>query len=351
MTRPSSAPIPVPESRKKEGLRYAFAPNGFELPVIDLGHPAFRVDEGEVEVLLEAATAARRAPPPIVQALLSRLMPRFSVIAREIADAQGGFMSGLGTYLMKLGPDNLGPGYNSGLDKKIVGSVMGLNARLRLRATSALLAELLLPPLEEEAGRGLLLLDIGGGPAADGLNTLMMLRRRDASLLEGRRIGVEVLDIDEEGPLFGEACLAALRAEGAALEGLDIGMRRVAYDWNEVSALGEILRDAGIAIIAATTEGGLFEYGSDFAIEANLRAFAEGGAALIVGSLSRRDGAAGALNGAAGAAIRAWEGGGEAFEALAGRCGWRISRRIETPLSRIVALERAEAYCISMASP
>jgi len=34
----------VTEPNKRPGVRYAFAPDGLELPVIDVEHPAFRMD-------------------------------------------------------------------------------------------------------------------------------------------------------------------------------------------------------------------------------------------------------------------------------------------------------------------
>lgn len=341
----SHAPIQVqiPEQHKKEGLYYAFAPNGIELPIIDVGNPSFRVDPSEVETLLAKAVddlRSQAAMPAFVQALLSRLMPHFSILAREIAAARGGFLSGLGTYLMKLGPDMLGEGYASALDRKIAGTIMGLNAALRLGQTAILLADSLASRLGKDASLPLVLVNIAGGPAADSLNALMILRRGCPALLEKRKLFIYVLDSDAEGPAFGEACLDALMAEGAPLAGLDIAMSHVAYDWNEASKLADLLRDSPSSIVAASSEGGLFEYGSDEAIEANFHAFDSRPEIAIVGSLSRQDGAAGSLNGASGASIRSWGKGCAAFDGLLSKAGWRVTEWRESPLSRIVALGR-----------
>jgi hypothetical protein len=329
----------VPELLKKEGLFYAVAPEGIELPFIDVAHPAFRVDPAAVDTLLAEAASRQRSGaemPAFMQAILSRVMPRLSILAREIAASRGGYLSGMGTYLVKLGPEMLGEGYASSLDRRIAGTILGLNARMRLRETATLLAESLAPRLEAEPGRPLALFDIAGGPAADCLNALLMLGR--LGLLGGRRATLYVLDCDAEGPRFGLSCLGALSAAGAPLEGLDIEMRALPYDWNDASTLAELARAARGSVLAASSEGGLFEYGSDEAIVANLEALAAPGASMV-GSLSGGEGLSGSLNAASGAAIRRWGGSFGDIEALAGRAGWRAARASDLPLGKAVALE------------
>jgi hypothetical protein len=74
---------------------------------------------------------------------------------------------------------------------------------------------------------------------------------------------------------------------------LDIVMRHHDYDWNEPSRLQALVEKLGAAgaILAASSEGALFEYGSDQAIVDNLRALhAHGtGVRLVAGSVTRAD--------------------------------------------------------------
>jgi hypothetical protein len=106
-----------------------------------------------------------------------------------------------------------------------------------------------------------------------------------------RRIFIDVFDIDDEGPHFGANALTALMVAGRPLADLDIMFVHRRYDWNETAALTHHLAElskAG-AIAAASSEGGLFEYGEDDAIVANLKALHAGGVRLIAGSVTNDD--------------------------------------------------------------
>src|SRR5215471_3781361 len=98
-----------------------------------------------------------------------------------------------------------------------------------------------------------------GGPAMDSLNGLTLLHAAAVELL-ARPIAIHVLDLDDQGPRFAVAALAALQAAGGPLAGLEIAMRHIAYDWNATAVLSRLLGDLATtpAIIAASSEGGLF---------------------------------------------------------------------------------------------
>src|SRR5262249_9079364 len=134
--------------------------------------------------------------------------------------------------------------------------------------------------------------NIGGGPALDSLNALILLRRDHADLLQ-RPVVIHVLDSGTDGPFFGANAFAALQAEGRPLHGLDAAWQRHDYYWNAAAALARLRRELAGArcLIAASSEGALFEYGSDEAIVANLTALrADGaGARLVAGSVTRDD--------------------------------------------------------------
>ena len=198
----------------------------------------------------------------------------------------------MNTYLLKLGPDNLGGGYIGRGDRQIAGSYPILALRLRLQDTARLIAEGIARRLEADPGAPLHLLNIGGGHAADSLNALILTRRMDPRLLEGRRIVIHVLDLERDAPDFGRRALAALTAERAPLDGLDATFNFVRYDWLRPKALEGFLRGlGGDTVIAASTEGALFEYGTDEHIVSNLEVLRDmtAGNFFIVGSVTRDD--------------------------------------------------------------
>ncbi len=120
------------------------------------------------------------------------------------------------------------------------------------------------------------LINIGGGPALDSVNALVLLRLSHPQL-RNRKIVIHVLDGDSQGALFGANALAALQAEDGPLAGADVRLERRDYNWNEQEPLGRLIREvkAGGGVAAVSTEGALFEYGSDAAIVENLLALAE----------------------------------------------------------------------------
>ncbi len=334
--------VRVPEKRKKEGIRYALSPDGIELPVIDLGHSAFRIEVSEEELAGRMSEAvrdieARRRAPPLVSKIMLKLLLRGSLLAKAVSGARGGYVSGMGTYLLKLGPENLGGGYAKRIDRAIASSLPCLSARLRLAAVAELLALSLRRPLIESPGAELILVALAGGPAVDCLNALLAVRREGSGVLEGRRIRILVLDRDTDGPAFGGRALAALTAGEGPLSGLDVALESRAYDWDEASTLPAALGGAG-AIVALSSEGGLFEYGSDEAISANLRAIRRlaPGAVAFVGTMSKAEGEAGLVNRASGAALR-FRSLGE-LASLAEAAGWAMGERRGCPLAEVFAL-------------
>jgi hypothetical protein len=134
------------------------------------------------------------------------------------------------------------------------------------------------------------LINIGGGTAIDSLNILILLRRTASALL-ARPITLQVLDRDSAGPEFGRRALEALTNDGP-LRGLDVEFTHVPYDWRDVSTLTEVGRQASAtgAVIAASTEGALFEYGEDPTILANLKALHPvPGLVAVGGTVTRAD--------------------------------------------------------------
>jgi hypothetical protein len=336
----------VVERNKRPGVCYAVTEDGIELPVIDLTHPAFgdlpdrAAQEQAVREYLETTARASRTPRVLRDAVLW-LMSRPSLLMRAILDSGRSYLSGLSTYLLKLGPENPGGGYAGRLDRAIAASVPALSARLRLRNMANLTAEALVPRLQTGAGRALRVLNIGGGPAMDSINALLLLRRDHRQLLDGRPVHVHVLDVDPAGAAFGGRALEALCAEGGPLQDVDATLTYHRYDWTESRALASLADgwDLKHAIVAGSSEGALFEYGSDEAVVANLEALrrlvpAEG---FVVGSVTK-DGPLRRAADASGLPQTTHPRSLEGFTALVARAGWTPDRVIDNLMTFDVRL-------------
>ena len=341
-------PEVTPETNKKPGVFYAVSADGIELPVVDVTHPSFAVPMARTEA---TALIARYARAEWRRGRLQQWARRHfygyflkrSVLGRALMGAAGTFLPGMPTYLLKLGPDHLGAGYAQEIDRRIAASPPALAMRLRLLDVVTLLAEGLGPALARQAGEPLHLLDIGGGPASDSLNALIVLRRGQPTLLEGRAVRIHVLDRDDRGPLFGARALEALRSDGGPLHGLDVSLEAIRYDWTDTTVLDETLAAIARAggILACSSEGALFDYGSDEEIRANLACIRRGSPAgtIVVGTATWARRAAGR-----GARERSRHRVAviprtpEEFEALVGSAGWRVEKRLETALQFHVRL-------------
>lgn len=105
---------------------------------MDVTHPAFALDIDEakqrklVDKFLSDGVPFSGVPSPL-RNLLLRFFLRGSILAGGIQKAQGGFMSGMHTYLLKLGPEMLGSAYSSPVDRKIAAALPALGVRLRLQ--------------------------------------------------------------------------------------------------------------------------------------------------------------------------------------------------------------------------
>jgi hypothetical protein len=332
----------VPETHKRFGVSYAVTDDGLELPVIDVTHPAFAIapTEAELDVLAaqlrEMMDRSRDATDAQREAMRSYLAT--SIIGRGMIAGTGTFLSGLNTYLMKIGPDNLGA-YAIDLDRNIARALGPTSMRMRLQNVVGFMTDALAPMLHARPGAPLHLINIAGGPAIDSLNALIVLRRDHPSALAGRSIHIHVFDQDTSGPAFGARALKALLEPGAKLHGLDITHRLVHYDWKQTDTLARELAalDLDSAAWAASSEGGLFEYGSDEEIVANLKVLRNAGKhGTVSGTVTRDDGPAALSRQASFFATipRTLA----VFEAIVEKAGWKVDRSIAVPYSIDVRL-------------
>jgi hypothetical protein len=334
--------ISVPETNKTAGISYAVTDDGLELPVIDITHPAFSIAPTAAEI--EALTAqfhemmARQQNATEDQRAAMRSILAGSIIGRGMLAGTGTFLAGLTTYLMKIGPDNLGP-WAIEVDRQIARALGPTSMRMRLQNVAGFIAEALLPAFDAAAGGPLHLINIAGGPAIDSLNALILLRRDRRSALAGRSVHIHVFDRDTAGPSFGARALSALMEPGAKLHGLDVTFRHVPYDWRQPDTLRRALASLDLprSLWAASSEGGLFEYGTDEEIVANLRVLREAGAGgSVSGTVTRGDGPA-ALS-RQGSFLATVPRSLPTFSALANQAGWSVDKAITVPYSIDVRL-------------
>jgi hypothetical protein len=258
----------ISEKYKRPGVCYAVSDDGLELPVIDVTHDAFSrcPDTAELARISDLSLRALKESAKL-PAFVRRFFAKRSTLMR---DYTGRYVTGMSTYLQKLGAENLGKGYARGMDYRVAGSIGPVCMRLRLRETVRLLAEGLITPLGNRAGTPLHLLNIAGGTAVDSWNALIRIQKEHPGLLTGRAIHIHVLDCDAAGPSFGARAVSALCEEGA-LRGVAVEFHAVPYDWKDVSVLKDLIQSMERdAVVGVSSEGGLFEYGTEAEIRSNL---------------------------------------------------------------------------------
>jgi hypothetical protein len=328
--------------KMKKEILYAKTSEGLDLPVIDVTHPAFKLELTEAEqkanvakFLAEDERWARL--PRFLRTVLMRLALRNSSLGKGILAAQGSFLGAIETYLLKLGSENLGP-WAKPIDRRIAASLPVIAVRLRLQDMARLMADSFLPALRASADRPLRFVNLAGGTAIDSLNALLILQKEAPGLL-ARPIAIDVLDRESIGPEFGKRLLRALQAEGAPLESLTITFRHTLWDWRSdgaiLSAAVSAARAAN-ALVIASSEGGLFEYGGDAEIVDALARLRGGGVVGVVGSVTRADEPIRRLHRYRGAATHPR--GLDVFRKLIAPTGWTVNQVIERPFSDHVIL-------------
>ena len=338
--------ISVPEKHKKPGVCYAVTDDGLELPVIDITHPAFALEmsQAELDGLTEKhfhVARARARTPAFVTKLFLALCRRHSILVRSHMDSRHSFVSALTTYLVKLGPDNLGAGYAGRIDRKFASALPCLSARLRLQDVARLLAEGLGAALAARKQSPVRLLNIGGGAAMDSFNALILLRQSHAQLLAGRKVSVSCLDLEEAGPRFAGRALSALKAAGGPLDGMDIAFEHAVYDWADTAGLRQAIAAFDPTVAAGgSSEGALFDYGSDKDIVSNLDALRNGTPDdfVVAGTITRDSEVLKGGMDAGHLSFRPRK--PDAFRELVGLAGWEVVRLIDRPFSHDFLLRK-----------
>jgi hypothetical protein len=331
--------LPAGDSR---AVVFATTADGLRLPVIDVTHPAFAVpdDPASLAVRRDAFLAwdrRNRRMPMIVTRLLMRLAARRSPLLRKMLASDNEYLDSISTYLFKLGADHLPPGFDGPVDRKVAAAPHVALVRLRMQQIARLLEEALLAPLADAPDAPLHLVNIAGGPALDSINTLIMLAHTHTTLIH-RPIAIHVFDARQDGPIFGARALLALTAPGGPLHGFEIQFQYHPYDWSDTAPLARLLD--GLAarggIIATSSEGGLFEYGSDDVVVANLTALALVDVPIVAGSVTSSSEVRKRM--IAQTRFRFFARGLEGFAPLAERSGYAIADSHTAVLSEQVLL-------------
>lgn len=320
-----------------QGIWSTFSEEYGELQIIDVTHSSFRVDVSE-KMLAEMSqdfidsSELRERVSAETREALDR-----SVLGRVLAAASGSYLSGMGTYLMKLGPRNLWDSSHE-IDRKIASSFPALTSRIRLQDMAQMLADGLEELITAIPDRPIFMLNIAGRTATDSWNALLCLRTGTQHCLDGRSIQIAVLDRDERGPDFGARAIQTLQEPEAPLRGLQIEFVPICYDWSDPHRLAVILQGLGTedAACAVSSEGGLFEYRSDEEIVANLMALraVTPPDTLFVGSVTRDCEAARANTRIVASRPRTID----AFRALVERGAWKLDQVVKRPFSYHVRL-------------
>jgi hypothetical protein len=331
--------VPAEDSR---AVVFATTVDGIKLPVIDVTHPAFAIpdDPASLSARRDAFLAwdrRNRRMPTIVTRLLMRLAARRSRLLRRILASGNEYLDSITTYMVKLGADHLPPGFDSPVDRKVATAPHMALVRLRMQQIARLLADALLAPLTDAPDAPLHLDNIAGGPALDSINALIMLTGAHATLIQ-RPIAIHVFDAQQDGPTFGARALLALTAPEGPLHGLGVQFQHHVYDWNDTAPFARQLAGLGAcgAIIAASSEGGLFEYGTDDAVVANLTALARASVPIVAGLVTSSSELRKRM--IAQARFRLFPRGLEGFAPLAERSGYVIAESRTAVVSEQVLL-------------
>jgi hypothetical protein len=262
---------------KIQGISYAFTLNGIELPVLDVTHPDFLSYTNE-KILNKLFPYVQKNAEKNAEKLnkipgfYKRYLINHSFATAELLkpEGQNEFASGITTIMMKLGPKLLGKGKKRFWDRQMNRGFGPLVIRMRARDISKCQAEVLIPLLRQSNAKGLCFINIAGGAASDNINALFLIQNESPELLKGRKIEINVLDIDNFGPAFAERSITALKEPGGRFNGMGITFRHIYYNWNETEKLEELLSERKEWLQLCSSEGGLFEYCTDEVISRNL---------------------------------------------------------------------------------
>ncbi len=314
------------------GVLYVSTEDDLDLPVIDVTHPAFALglSPEDLDAAHEQQVQQMRSQPEVTPQILERF--HGSVIGRALVASAGGVLGAIPTYYLKVGLQGICASAHP-IDRAIAGSPAATLVRQRLQDMARLLADGLKPRLVEQPDANILLTCLAGGAAAETWNTLLYLKQESAPLIAARAVAVRVLDMDASAPEFGGKAMSALCEAGNPLGEIPVSWEYHPYDWAKAEELAAYLEawEARKLVCAVSSEGGLFEYGSDEEIVANLKAIdaGTGPGTVVVGSVTRDCESVRRTLERGGMALRPRA--LEEFRGLADGAGWELDAVLERP--------------------
>jgi hypothetical protein len=265
------------EKRKIPGISYAFTDSGIELPILDITHPLFKASTNKANLERLRNTIEKTGDKMVIHlkampSFLKNFLAQHSyIIAGFLSiNKENNFLSGISTLMMKLGPGLIGNGIGKIFERRASRSISSVTLRVRIQDICELETEALIPQLTQWPEKNLCFINIGGGTASDSINTLILLLKKNPSLLKTRKIEINVLDMDTFGPGFGNNCIESLKTPDQYFHHLDISFRYMKYNWNDPSGMEGLLTERKDWVTLCSSEGGLFEYGTNEDIISNL---------------------------------------------------------------------------------
>lgn len=302
---------------------YATLGDGVVLPVVDVTNPAFAVDDRESNLSMWREQIAN---PPVRsdQPIGASPAPPTSLLLQRMLTPPAGYLDGWATYVLKVGAENLPQRLDTELERRVLSSANAMSLRVRLQQLSRLMAESLSPGVESARLR---VVSIGGGTGIEALNALIVLRKANSSILPPTDL--VILDVDGQGSELGAAALASLRSPGGTLAGTDIDLRFAPYSWSQPEMISSILADDlnERPFTLVSSEGALFEYGSDSEVVSNLKFLREVGNFPVAGSAIRDDAAGEAM--VARSPFRLHARAMRGIETLAYQAGYCVTRVVQ----------------------
>jgi hypothetical protein len=288
----------------EQEIYYVQTERGMRLPIIDITHPAFAINLNLEQLdQLAKISIIKLMIATKVPMLIQRWAASFSPLVAGTLHADGTYLSGMATYLYKLGPHNLPRGYCSFIDRQMAAGIGSVAVRMRLQDLACLQAEYLQGELRRRPAAPLHLINISGGPSMDSINAFLLL----GDDLINRDVHLHILDCDEIGPNFGLAAIKTMQQPEAPFSKLKLTANHIPYNWSDITPFKSLMQQLKEkqAIVLVASEGGLFEYGSDEDILAHLQLIKQLGPGIgCAGTVVRNSSTAHAIKKMSGMSIR-----------------------------------------------
>jgi len=150
------------------------------------------------------------------------------------------------------------------------------------------------------------------------------------------------LDLESPGPTFAQRALEALQTPRGPLQGLAVTLNYIPYDWKQAQRLRDYLQTLNFdkAVVVVSSEGGLFDYGTDEEILTNLEILYDitPSDAVLAGTITPVGGPGRIFNRVNG--VRIVPRTLTDFERLIGQAGWMVQESIEQPMNHVVGMRK-----------